>query len=121
MPNRDGVYFLDCRRGEQVKTALAYYKNFQNGANDNQFPDDITNVTEAGFGVWETGQTQTVTFGNGTKFNFNIAPDAVSKPDGAVVGTADNGFETFTVFKDRQRVLIITNDGFQCTTIYFAH
>ena len=58
MPNRDGLYFLDCRRGEQVKTALAYYKNFQNGANDNQFPDDITNVTEAGFGVWETGQIQ---------------------------------------------------------------
>lgn len=58
MPNRDGLYFLDCRRGEQVKTALAYYKNFQDGANDNQFPDDITNVTEAGFGVWETGQTQ---------------------------------------------------------------
>lgn len=62
-----------------------------------------------------------VTFGNGTKFNFNIAPDAASKPDGATVGTADNGFETFTVFKDRQRVLIITNDGFQCTTVYFAH
>jgi hypothetical protein len=61
-----------------------------------------------------------VTFGNGTVLSFNIAGNAASKATGEPAGTADNGFARFTIFKDDQRQLIITNDGFKCNTIYFA-
>jgi hypothetical protein len=143
----DGLYFLDCFKDDgEAKSAIAFYKNFQRGANDNQFPDDITDAPSSPANTlrfWETGSTQcmssppsssfslcsilisnvsstAVTFGNGTVFRFNIAGDAASKATGQVAGTADNGFERFTIFKDDQRQLIITNDGFKCKTIYFA-
>ena len=58
----DGLYFLDCFKDDgTVKSAVAYYKNFQRGANDNQFPDDITDAPSSPANtlrVWETGSTQ---------------------------------------------------------------
>jgi hypothetical protein len=58
----DGLYFLDCFKDDgEVKSAIAFYKNFQRGANDNQFPDDITDAPSSPTNTlrfWETGSTQ---------------------------------------------------------------
>jgi hypothetical protein len=64
----DGLYFLDCFKDDgEAKSAVAYYKNFQRGANDNQFPDDITNAPSSPANTlrfWETGSTQCMFFPN---------------------------------------------------------
>jgi len=58
----DGVYFLDCARGSDAKTALGFYKNLVPFHNENQFPDSITDLSGinhgGGFGVWELGTEQ---------------------------------------------------------------
>jgi hypothetical protein len=66
-------------------------------------------------------QSTAATFSNGTKFEFNIEVGANFKQTGQAVGVADNGFEKFTIFKDDNRVILRTADGFECVTVYFAH
>jgi hypothetical protein len=61
------------------------------------------------------------TFSSGVKFEFNIEVGANFKNTGEAVGVADNGFENFTIFKDNNRVMFRTADGFECQTVYFAH
>ena len=55
------------------------------------------------------------------KFEFNISVGANLRATGEAVGVADNGFENFTIFKDDNRVILRTADGFECQTVYFAH
>lgn len=56
---------------------------------------------------------------NGTTFHWNIYGNAQELPDYARVGVCDNGYNTYNVYKDKQRV-IYTIDGWQCTTIYWC-
>ena len=54
----DGVYFLDCQRGQDQKSTLAFYKNIAPfGGNDGQFPDAISDI-KPGFIVWESGRIE---------------------------------------------------------------
>ena len=53
----DGIYFLDCARGSEAKSTLAFYNNLIPFGNDGQFPNAISDI-EAGFHIWEVGNTE---------------------------------------------------------------
>lgn len=52
----DGIYFLDCAQGSNLKSALGFYKNLVPFGNDGQFPDVISDLNQ-GLRVWENGDT----------------------------------------------------------------
>jgi hypothetical protein len=66
-------------------------------------------------------QFAAATFSSGVKCEFNIEVGTNFKNTGEAVGVADNGFEIFTIFKDNNRVMFRTVDGFECQIVYFAH
>lgn len=49
--NVDGVFFVNCRRGDEVSSGLAYYKemNLEGGSG----PDDYVDVVHGSFTTWE--------------------------------------------------------------------
>lgn len=50
---QDGVYFVNCTRGDQRASGIAYYTHF--GNNDGQTPDDYVIVNSGDFQWWENG------------------------------------------------------------------
>jgi hypothetical protein len=120
-PNGRGLYFLNCTRGSEQKSTLAVYNNFiENGGNDNTAPSLLTDVTSDGFATWETGTAHT---DERILISYTINTDAGSVNDGSQVGTAHierNFGEHWEVFRDNGRVLLTTNDGFVCSTVYFS-
>ena len=49
----DGVYFVNCQRGNEISSGLAYYRNLNPGANDGQQPDAYVDVSHGSFITWE--------------------------------------------------------------------
>ncbi|CAM1511765.1 Fc.00g092780.m01.CDS01 [Cosmosporella sp. VM-42] len=116
----DGVYFLDCFRGNEFKRTLAYYKNI--GENTDQLPDDIIDVFGPDVSAdsrWE-GFNGSATFRSGVTFSWTINGDARDQGDFSDVGSAANGFESFIIKKDREHTLFRSGDGFDCKTVYFT-
>ncbi|KAK0111746.1 hypothetical protein ONS95_002083 [Cadophora gregata] len=113
----DGIYLVNCRRGQEISSGVAYYRNLRNGGNFGQIPDDYVDVTKGSFTNWE--QTGTVTFGNGTRFRWSIINDAQAKANFTRVGVADNTFVAFNLYKDTQAVLYEV-DGWKCQAIYWG-
>lgn len=60
------------------------------------------------------------TFSSNVTVVWQIEVDAQSKSADAVVGSADNGFQSFTIHKDTERLLATNADGFQMFTVYYA-
>ena len=50
----DGCYFVNCRRGDEISSGVAYYRNLDPGLNDGQQPDAYTNVSVGSFTTWES-------------------------------------------------------------------
>jgi hypothetical protein len=113
----DGVYFVNCTRGSEVSSGLAYYKQLRDGGNDGQQPDDYVDVVHGSFTSWERSGSQI--FSNGTNFSWNILPAAQQAQFLAPVGSASNTFNNYVVYKDNGRVLY-TVDGFECRTLYWC-
>jgi hypothetical protein len=49
----DGVYFVNCQRGNEISSGLAYYRNMNPGANDGRRPDAYVDVSHGSFITWE--------------------------------------------------------------------
>jgi hypothetical protein len=49
----DGVYFVNCQRGNEISSGLAHYRNLNPGANDGQQPDAYVDVSHGSFTTWE--------------------------------------------------------------------
>ena len=87
------------------------------GGNDGQLPDDYVDVTHGKFITWE--KPGLGIYHTGTRFHWDIFGNAQEKQNYEFVGTADNTYVRFKVYKDRQRVLY-TIDGWECTVIYWC-
>ncbi|KAL2073098.1 hypothetical protein VTL71DRAFT_10422 [Oculimacula yallundae] len=136
--HKDGIYLLNCMRGNEISSGVAYvrigephsllsryleiplryYKNLRDGGNFGSRPDDYVDVTKGSFQKWE--QTGQVTFKNGTKFRWSIINDGQDRPNFSRVGTADNSFVAFNLYKDTHAVLYEV-DGWKCQAIYWGY
>ena len=52
----DGCYFLNCRKGNEIHSQIAYYANVPDGGNNNQQPDDSIVIAGPSFVKWEGDQ-----------------------------------------------------------------
>ena len=50
----DGCYFVNCQRGNEISSGVAYYRNLDPGLNDGQQPDAYVNVSVGSYTTWES-------------------------------------------------------------------
>ncbi|KAK0123928.1 hypothetical protein ONS95_008918 [Cadophora gregata] len=114
----DGMYLVNCQRGNEYSSGVAYYKNLHDGGNTGRKPDDYIDVVKGRNVNWE--KPGSVSFKNGTKFRWGIIADAQSKADTTRVGFADNGYGVYALYKDNKNVLY-NIDGWNCHAIYWGY
>ena len=131
----DGVYLVNCFKGNERSSGIAWYKNL--GNNDGKQPDAYIDTQKGGNTIWEG------TPGSGKNFvkwscekylltvhtlaifpdknivAWQIDPNAQTEATYALVGSAKNNFELWNVYKDKYRLLYEV-DGWQCYTVYWC-
>ncbi len=60
------------------------------------------------------------TFADGVKVVWNIRKDGFHTGRDTVVGTASNGFESWTVKRDKDTFMFQNGDGYDCVKHYYA-
>ncbi|KAH7305078.1 hypothetical protein BKA65DRAFT_415927 [Rhexocercosporidium sp. MPI-PUGE-AT-0058] len=113
---QDGVYFVNCFRGDEKSSGLAYYSHF--GNNDGQQPDDYVDVTHGDLTWWENGGSATFA-SSGHTVTWNLAEDAGRSELYTRVGFADKLDEKWNVYRDSYRMLY-ERDGWQCFVLFWA-
>lgn len=129
----DGVYLVNCFKGNKISSGIAYYANLSN--NDGQQPTSYINVTQGSNVIWEgtpgSGEKTRYdpswalanvilgTFPDGNKVSWSIVANAGTMAAYSNVGTAGNNFEHWNVYKDKYRLLYEV-DGWQCFTVYWC-
>ncbi|KAI0970653.1 hypothetical protein F4678DRAFT_480037 [Xylaria arbuscula] len=105
------LHFADC----QTYTAVDYYANDDNSSS---FPGNSNTCVPVGFG--EGAGTRSCTFPTNVRLTWSLSSNARSTSQDTVVGTANNGFKTFTCKRAGNRVLYTDGNGHQCRDIYYC-
>ncbi|KAK1753115.1 hypothetical protein QBC47DRAFT_424474 [Echria macrotheca] len=125
LPNHPGLGRI-VKRGEGVHLVnCVNYSAVVYCANDsdcNHFPGSGNQCIPDGGGIthWEGGDKRCTFPGTGTEFKWNIRSDAQSQANYVNVGTGNNGFHGFTIFKDDKHVMYKDGNGNACSSIYYA-
>lgn len=96
-------------------SAVGFYRSMAPSMNGVQ-PDAVASYP--GIITWE-GANQNIPFADGNVFSWVINGNAQAQQYGAMVGTANNNFQGFKVYKDDQRV-VYEKDGVAYHTIYWV-
>ncbi|KAI0160432.1 hypothetical protein GGR57DRAFT_519312 [Xylariaceae sp. FL1272] len=102
----DGNYLVNCHRGGEISSGVAYYKNIQptTSTNVNHRPDDYVDVSHGWYNQWEKyGRIQFPS--SGVKVTWSIFGTANSLPPNSYAGLADNTYIYWKVYKDSGRSL----------------
>ncbi|KAJ5051429.1 uncharacterized protein L3040_001208 [Drepanopeziza brunnea f. sp. 'multigermtubi'] len=117
--SQDGIYLVNCFRGEERSSGVAYYGRF--GNNDGQEPDEWLEVTNGELNWWEDGGE--VTLSNGKTIAWNLDGEAGRAELFTRVGFAETSGEEqgekWNVYRDEERVLF-KRDGWQCFVLFWA-
>ncbi|TKA76807.1 hypothetical protein B0A49_00545 [Cryomyces minteri] len=102
------------------KNAVAYYNTIAIGGHKNidDQPDAFVYMPGDNYFEREGSSTVCVNFASGVKFSSNNESNAQSQGLGTVVGSADNTFGDWKVFKDDGRFLVVNGDGLTCNVMY---
>ncbi|KAK0707854.1 hypothetical protein B0H67DRAFT_671460 [Lasiosphaeris hirsuta] len=111
----EGIHLVNC--GNQY-SAVVYCEN---DGSCNFFPggDNLCILKSNGLFVWEGGN-KGCTFSTGTRFTWSIGSDAQNQRNYTQVGSGDNGFNKFTIFKDDKHTMYRDGSGNQCKSIYYC-
>lgn len=134
--HQDGNYFVDCSgANSKIASRMAYYAQLNPGHNVNQQPTDSVGVSNDTYIDWVVpgagrlititrnvaSLTSPVTFPNTSiTVHWSIFGGAETHDINATVGTADNGYESFWIFKDAGN-LLYEEDGWTCRSVYWAY
>ncbi|KAK3312813.1 hypothetical protein B0H66DRAFT_537898 [Apodospora peruviana] len=112
----EGIHLVNCGNS----SAVVYCANDSN-CNFNPSSANKCNTSSIARGQikWE-GATKSCTFSTGTKFTWNIRSDAQSLKDYSNVGSGDNGFNKFTIFKDDKHAMFMDSNKNSCLSIYYC-
>lgn len=114
---------------------MAYYARLNPGQNVNQQPTDYVDVSKGTYINWvDPGAgkskvrsakaymlTQAVKFPNTSIIvHWSVFGGSETHPINTTVGTTDNGFASFWIFKDAGDVLYEV-DGWTCHSVYWAY
>lgn len=127
------IYLSNCADINSSGTAVSASSevDYYTAGHDSQKgerPDDICIVTNKnGFKHWE-GSAVSCTFADsGVTFTANVESNGASQPVGTKAGTGSNGFHTYNIFRDNDRVLYsapstgsFSGDTYQCKSVYYA-
>ncbi|KAH7350893.1 hypothetical protein BKA65DRAFT_246865 [Rhexocercosporidium sp. MPI-PUGE-AT-0058] len=112
----DGVYLVNCFKGDQISSGIAYYSFL--GNNDGQQPTAYIDIAKGSNVTWE-GSLGSGTFPDGNVVRWSIVANAGSLATYSNVGIASNLEEHWNVYKDKYRLLYEV-DGWQCYTVYWC-
>ncbi|KAK3941375.1 hypothetical protein QBC46DRAFT_311464 [Diplogelasinospora grovesii] len=112
----EGVHLVNC--GSSY-SAVVYCEN---DGNCNFFPGAGNQCIPGNGGLfaWEGGSKSCKFPGTGTTFTWNIVGNAQSQANFANVGSGNNGFHGFQIFKDDKHVMYTDGNGNQCRSIYYC-
>lgn len=111
----EGVHLVNCVN----YSAVVYCAN---DSNCNFFPGSGNQcIPNAGLTTWEGGKERQCIFpGTNTVFKWNIDPNAQSFKTYSRVGSGNNGFHDFAIYKDDQHVMYKDGNGNSCKSIYYC-
>ncbi|KAK3349106.1 hypothetical protein B0T25DRAFT_569758 [Lasiosphaeria hispida] len=111
----EGIHLVNC--GNRY-SAVVYCEN---DGSCNFFPGKGNQCIPNGSGlfVWEGGN-KGCTFDTGTRFSWSIGSNAQSQRNYTQVGSGDNGFHKFTIFKDDKHTMYRDGNGNECKSIYYC-
>ncbi|KAI0193648.1 hypothetical protein EV127DRAFT_509765 [Xylaria flabelliformis] len=105
------LHFADC----QAYDAIDYYADDDNSI---RYPGDANTCDHPNFG--EGTGTHTCTFTTNVRLTWSLISNARSTSLNTVVGTANNGFKTFTCRRAGDRILYTDGNGNQCKDVYYC-
>jgi len=112
----EGVHLVNC----VTYSAVVYCAN---DGNCNFFPSSGNQCIPDNGGItrWEGGSNRRCTFpGTGTEFKWSIDSNAQNSKTYSRVGTGNNGFHDFAIYKDDQHVMYKDGNGNSCKSIYYC-
>ncbi|KAI1424345.1 hypothetical protein F5Y12DRAFT_753279 [Xylaria sp. FL1777] len=104
------LHFADC----QTYVAVDYYADDDNSV---RFPGNDNTCVPGSFG--EGAGTRSCVFPTNVRLTWNLIANARNAGRDVVVGTANNGFKTFTCKRAGDRVLYTDGNGHQCKDLYY--
>ncbi|KAI0440927.1 hypothetical protein F4803DRAFT_552553 [Xylaria telfairii] len=105
------LHFADCA----TYTAVDYYADDDNSI---RFPGNDNTCVPNGFG--EGAGSRSCTFPTNVRLTWTFSSNARNAGRDVVVGSANNGFKTFTCKRAGNRVLYTDGNGHQCKDIYYC-
>lgn len=120
-PGGQGIYLLNCYRGSEASSGVAFYWQLRDGGNWGQRPDDYVDVTHGSLTDFSTAGSVVFPSTN-TKFSwsgFDNTGGALA--DYAAPGVANNGYVNFWIYKDKPtNNLLYSVDGWDCYSQYWG-
>ncbi|KAK5956987.1 hypothetical protein OHC33_001356 [Knufia fluminis] len=120
LTNGDGIYMVNCQKDAVISSGVAYYKQLRDGGAWGEQPDDYVDTSHGVYTNWEMPGNVTFSSINAT-VSWKIDNDAQMQTDFAAVGTADNTYVNFWVYKDKQPNTLYTLYGWNCTSVYWGY
>ncbi|KAK3390289.1 hypothetical protein B0H63DRAFT_519519 [Podospora didyma] len=111
----EGVHLVDCGG---VYSLVVYCAN---DSNCSFFPSGSNKCVPppGGLTTW-AAHPGSCTFSTGVTFLWNLVSNAQTYPNYAVVGSASNGFRSFTCRKDHKHIMFYDGNGYSCRSIYYC-